>query len=330
MNIKLLISLALITLACASQMRQEKENFIFAQFKQFVSDYNKNYATIDEFISRFNNFKQNYLNVESFNLENTEATHRIGINIFSDMTIQEFRKTYLNLDFTSINMKETDDVIPTFTDLPKSLDWRQKGAVSPVKSQGSCGSCWAFSTVGNLEGIYKIKTGNLVTFSEQQLVDCDKVDKGCKGGWMQNGFDYIKNAGGLELSRDYAYIGREGNCRFDARKAAAVRVYGYIIKSHISPEEIKAFLQSGPLAIALNANSFYNYHDGILNQNASQCNPYTLNHGVTLIGYGVEGAVEYLIIKNSWGNRWGENGFIRIANNGTCGVNLYVSSAKLQ
>jgi cathepsin F len=335
MNTKIFITLALLALSLATQLSHEKESYIFAKFQQFMKDHNKNYNTIEEYISRFNTFKQNYQEIESFYLENDEKVyHEVGINQFSDMTFQEFSTNYLNLKFTGANLVATNNYeIPTLNDLPESLDWRQKGAVSPVKDQKQCGSCWAFSTVGNLEGLYQIKTGNLVTFSEQQLVDCDKVDQGCNGGLMENAFKYIEQAGGLETDKDYSYKGIGGKCNADKSKSA-VKVHDYYLKQDVSPQDYKTLLQNGPQAIAINANSFFQYTRGILKQNKRQCNPNGLNHGVTAVGYGVASIngekVEYVILKNSWGPRWGEDGFIRVANDGTCGVNKYVSSAILE
>jgi C1A family cysteine protease len=328
MNTKVLITLALVSLACTSQLTHEKESFIFAKFQQFMEDHNKNYGTIDEFASRFNTFKENYLDIERLTLENTEATHRVGINQFSDMTFEEFRKTYLNLDFTGADFKDTGAEIPSMEDLPESLDWRTKGAVSPVKNQGSCGSCWAFSTVGHLEGANQIKTGELVTFSEGELVDCDHVDHGCSGRLMGNAFKFIED-NGLETDKDYPYKPRRGQCKSD-RSKSAVGVKDFSVKQNVNSNDYKVLINQFPLAVAVNANSFFQYDSGILDLSSGKCDPSGLNHGVTVVGYGVENGVEYLIIKNSWGPNWGEAGYIRIANNGTCGINKYVSFATLR
>jgi len=214
---------------------------------------------------------------------------------------------------------------------PEEHDWRDHSAVSAVKDQASCGSCWAFSAVGNIEGINAIKNPSAAvkTFSEQQLVDCDKVDAGCNGGLMTNAFTYITQAGGLLSDADYKYTARRGTCRFSKDKVA-VKINGYVTVGEDEEEMKKAVHQTGPLAIAINASSFQWYDEGILDESAAECNPAGLNHGVTLVGYGVENGTPYWTIKNSWGKSWGETGYIRIARGkGTCGLNKDVSSAVL-
>jgi len=196
-----------------------------------------------------------------------------------------------------------------------------------------CGSCWAFSAVGNIEGQLQIKKGGkVIDLSPQQLVDCDKVDEGCNGGLMDTAFDYIKTAGGIQSSSDYPYSGSDSSCKFDVKKSVA-KVNGYNFAGTEDEEQIKTILyQTGPLAIAINATPLQFYFWGIFNPWFQWlCDPEGLNHGVVIVGYGVDGSTKYWIVKNSWGSSWGESGFFRIiAGKGACGVNKYVISATLE
>jgi len=228
------------------------------------------------------------------------------------------------------------DQAKTFTtlevsDAPASHDWREKGADLGVKDQGQCGSCWAFSTVGNLEGLNFIKNKSKDTFSEQQLVDCDKdEDQGCNGGLMENAFEYMLKAGGLQKDSDYKYTARDGKCKFDKKKVA-VQIKSWEAVSE-DEEQIKTYLFNvGPLAVALNADPLQWYTGGIIDEDESSCDPQALDHGVTLVGYGTEKGQDFWIVKNSWGKSWGEKGFFRMARGkGICGINTHVVSATLK
>jgi C1A family cysteine protease len=327
----LVLALALTSVVMAMHAH-EKDSYIFGRFQEFTVKHNKKYSSIEETVARFKVFQSNYARLESFSL-NSDRTYSVGINKFADMTPQEFRKTYRNLDINMLNVEKAKSEGLTFSEAaPESHDWRKEGAVGPVKDQGQCGSCWAFSTVGNLEGLNYIKTKKFVQFAEQQLVDCDKgQDQGCNGGLMENAFAYLKTAGGLEKSSDYKYTARDGTCKFDKSKSA-IQVTGSVFAKSQDEEEIKSFLYStGPLAIAINAEPLQFYNGGIIDADANECDPQSLDHGVTLVGYGSENGQDYWIVRNSWGSGWGEEGYFRFARGkGTCGVNTYVISATLQ
>jgi len=323
-----------LTVVLAFEPGHEKESYIFSKFQEFLTRENKRYNTVEEYMARFKIFRSNYEKLESFTLNRDSTTsHSQGITKFFDMTPQEFRRTYLNLKVTVLDTLRAQSEELTFTEstAPASHDWRDEKAVGPVKDQGACGSCWAFSTVGNLEGLNYIATKKMVQYSEQQLVDCDdQGDQGCNGGLMENAFKYIQKAGGIQTSADYKYTGRDGTCKFKKDKAA-LKVTGFAFAKSQDEEEIKEFLfTTGPLAIALNADPLQFYSGGIIDEDESSCDPQGLNHGVTLVGYGSENGKDYWIVKNSWGAGWGEQGFFKMARGkGTCGINTYVVSAKL-
>jgi cysteine peptidase B len=277
--------------------------------------------------------------METFKEEN--SSYKTGITKFSDLTHQEFAKTYLNLNYDALAVANFKPHIVKVTNAaPAAWDWRDKGYVSPVKDQGSCGSCWAFSTVANLEGLYYKKKGTMVTMSEQMLVDCDTYDSACNGGLMEYAFTWLQENGGIMTDTDYPYKGYKSSCRSDASKYVDMTITGYTKLGSssstwdpVDEDEIKEFLyETGPLAVALNANPLQTYSSGILDKTSSQCPTSGMNHAVTMVGYGHDDASnkDYWIVKNSWGASWGESGYFRIRRgNGTCGINCYITTAKV-
>jgi len=219
---------------------------------------------------------------------------------------------------------------------PDSFDWREKGAVNPVKNQGGCGSCWAFSAIGNIEGQYFRKTGSLIRFSEQQLVDCDKVDEGCNGGLMESAFKHLSENGGVMLEDDYQYAGFDDDCKFEQTKAKAGIASWKFAKSQDEGEIKQMLYETGPLAVALNATPLQFYFFGVFDPWFQLiCDPASLNHGVVIVGYGrtknmVFPDKDYWIVRNSWSSWWGESGYFRIVRgSGACGINTYVISAEV-
>jgi len=210
------------------------------------------------------------------------------------------------------------------------VDWRKQGFVSGVKDQGQCGSCWAFSTVANIEGQFVRNGGKLTQFAEQQLVDCDdNGDQGCNGGLMENAFEFLVKSGGLMAQEDYPYTASDDTCKFDESKVQ-VTLSSFEKYGSTDEEEIATFLaQTGPLSVAINADPLQFYSSGIVDEDESSCDPLGLNHGVTLVGYGTEGTSKYWIVKNSWGANWGEEGYFRVARGkGTCGINTDISTSE--
>ena len=309
------------------------DTIMFQQFQKFIKKYHKRYASINEYLARFEVFKRNVMAAFTEN-----ASYQTGITKFSDLTQQEFAKTYLNLNYDAMAVANFNPyVVQVKNAAPDAWDWREKGYVSPVKDQGSCGSCWAFSTVGNLEGLYYKEKQTMVTLSEQMLVDCDTYDSGCNGGLMENTFTWLKENGGIMTHTDYPYKGRKGTCQSDETKYVDMQITGYTKLGSgsstwdpVDEDEIKEFLyETGPLAVALNANPLQTYTGGILDKTSSQCPTSGMNHAVTMVGYGHDDASDkdYWIIKNSWGASWGEQGYFRIRRgNGTCGINCYITT----
>ena len=310
---------------------------IFKYFQKFVKKYDKKYSSVNEYLARYNTFRQNLLHLENNGL----LGQQLGITKFSDMTQQEFARTYLTLNYNSLAYINANPVqVKVTNEAPAAFDWRDKGVVSAVKDQGSCGSCWAFSTVANLEGLYALKKGVVKTFSEQYLVDCDTNDEGCNGGLMELSFEWLAvNDGGVMTDADYPYTGRKSTCRQDSSKYVDMKVTGWVKLgdggaeefSPVDEEAMKEFLyQTGPLAIALNATPLQFYMGGIADYGSWICDPSGINHAVTLVGYGSE-SKDYWIVKNSWGKSWGESGYFRMARGKeTCGINYYVTTATVE
>ncbi|KAL3843422.1 hypothetical protein ACJIZ3_000825 [Penstemon smallii] len=308
-------------------------------FAVFKRKFGKVYGTQEEHDYRFTIFKANLHRARRHQKLDPSAVH--GVTQFSDLTPREFRKHFLgvNRKLRLPSDAHKAPILPT-NDLPTGFDWREHGAVTPVKNQGSCGSCWSFSTTGALEGANFLATGNLVSLSEQQLVDCDhecdpeekgSCDSGCNGGLMNSALEYTLKAGGLMREEDYPYTGTDrGTCKLDKSKIAA-KVSNFSVVT-LDEEQIAANLvKNGPLAVAINAVYMQTYMKGV------SC-PYIcskrLDHGVLLVGYGDSGFAPirmkekpYWIIKNSWGPNWGEEGYYKICRgHNVCGVDSLVST----
>lgn len=316
-----LLATATLALHLPSFLKGKSEDPAVKQWQDWTKKYKKLYATQEETEYRFNVFKKNLGVIQWMQMTDESAVY--GPTQFADLTVEEFSSQYLTFRAARIPRDE-ERVYPEVGDLPDEWDWRTYGAVTPVRSQGSCGSCWAFSAGGNLEGRHFLKNGKLVNISTQQLVDCDnEKDEGCNGGFMEWAFEYINKTGGIMTNEDYPYVGHETTCRFDQSKVAIkVSNWTFFAKDEVAMQA--ALVENGPLSIALNASFLQFYLFGVFDP--VWC-PSSLNHGVTLVGYGEE-KKPYWIIKNSWGSSWGEKGYFRmIRGKAKCGVDQYTISA---
>jgi C1A family cysteine protease len=303
------------------------------KFSQWKAKYKKQYSSDTEENYRFRIFKQNYQFIQSHMKE--ERSYSIGTTEFADWTTEEFKSRYLGANPPSIRSSsvslggQESSTTPSVgvsvgvSTNPAALDWRLKKVVTPVKNQGSCGSCWAFSAAAALESVYAIRTGQLYNLSTQQLVDCTVSlgNAGCSGGWMDTAFKYTKT-NGTELWTDYPYVARDQKCAYNSSKVVFKnKGWVNIQKNNETAMEMAVALQPISIALKADASVFQLYKSGVINSTA--CGT-TINHAVTIVGYNNTASPPYWIIKNSWGTSWGEKGYVRIFKqlNGTLGKGI--------
>ncbi|KAK9117391.1 hypothetical protein Sjap_016338 [Stephania japonica] len=284
---------------------------------------------------RFNVFKENVKHIHNFNKK--DKPYKLKLNKFADMTNHEFSKSYAGSKVKHYKMFQgsslgTGNFSHGKTDpSPPSVDWRTKGAVTAIKDQGSCGSCWAFSTVVAVEGINQIKTKELVSLSEQELIDCDtdNNNQGCNGGLMDMAFEFIEQNGGLTTEQNYPYKARDGSCDSLKENYHAVTIDGHEDVPANDENALMKAVANQPVSVAIDAggSDFQFYSEGVY---TGECGT-ELNHGVAVVGYGktLDGT-KYWIVKNSWGPQWGEKGYIRILRDastegGKCGIAMQAS-----
>jgi C1A family cysteine protease len=315
---KFILILAII--GFASALKADSFHGLWSAWK---SQHNKVYAASEELV-RFGIFIENFQKINRLNAENDSA--RFALNKFADLTGTEFKALHATGAFYEPHRKfvAANSVSAPIRNLPDNVDWRNKGAVTPVKDQAQCGSCWAFSVTGLIEGFYFNNNGKLLSFSEQQIVDCDtEENEGCNGGWPYLAVEYAaKN--GLEVESDYPYTARDGKCKYQKSKAINVaNAYQFVTAN--STDQLKNALVSGPVSVLVEADesAFQFYSSGVVRKNCGA----DLDHAVLAVGYQKLGLYEAFIVKNSWGTSWGSDGYIFIGTDstqnkgqGVCGI----------
>jgi C1A family cysteine protease len=295
------------------------------KYQAWKVKFNKVYATIEEEAKAMATFAAN----DKFVIEHNQEGHSytVGHNAFSDLTSAEFAAMYTGYKTKDSYLRHkknyNNDLIKGFEAAPSAIDWVAKGAVTPVKNQGQCGSCWAFSTTGSTEGAYQIATGKLVSLSEQDLVDCDKVDHGCQGGLMDNGFNFIQQNNGLCSESSYPYTAADGTCNAQCTKV--VTVSGHEDVPKMDEKSLLVAASQHPVSVAIEADkpAFQMYKSGVFDN--AGCGT-QLDHGVLVVGYGTDNGKDYWKVKNSWGGAWGDQGYIRIVRNkNMCGISQCAS-----
>ncbi|XP_064114539.1 procathepsin L-like isoform X1 [Macrobrachium nipponense] len=334
-KMKYLCALVLIAVA-ASASAVSFFTVVMEEWESFKFEHSKKYESDTEETFRMKIFAENKQKIAAHNkLYHTGSkTYKLGMNKYGDMLHHEFVNMMngfrantsgagykANRGFQGAHFVEPpEDVV-----MPKSVDWREKGAVTEVKDQGSCGSCWAFSATGALEGQHYRQTGDLVSLSEQNLVDCSSKfgNNGCNGGLMDNAFQYIKVNGGIDTEKSYPYEAEDEPCRYNPANAGADDRGFVDVREGNENALKKAIATIGPVSVAIDASqdSFQFYQHGVYSD--PDCSAENLDHGVLAVGYGTtEDGQDYWLVKNSWSKSWGDQGYIKIARNqnNMCGI----------
>jgi len=307
------------------------------KFRDFKLKYKKTYRSIDEEIDRLKIFRANLAEIEAHN--SGRSSYKKGVNQFTDLTKEEFKDTYLGLKTFPSSLSSAErrlrEARNTTRQLPDSVNWVDEGAVTGVKNQGACGSCWAFSLTSQVESYNYLATGQLVELSTQQVTSCTPNTLscggtgGCRGSVTQLGFNYLQLFGAV-ADADWPYVsgttGDGGQCDYDLNKMTpVVGMAGY---NSLTPNDEDAIMhhiaEVGPLAIAADASNWGSYQGGVFDGCSFEEN-ISINHGIQLVGYGTEfgplGTFDYWLVRNSWGESWGENGYIKLKRTNQCGVN---------
>ena len=318
-----LVLLATTFFAVCNSQTLLNENEIWSRFTNFQEKFAKKYENVQELETRFAVFRENFRNIITHNADRNQS-FTMGVNQFTDLTPEEFKAQMIRGLKAPVGSFGCGTFSNSASGAPASIDWRTKGAVTTVKDQGQCGSCWTFSSTGAMEGAWAIAKGQLIDLAEQELVDCAGLkygSMGCNGGQMEGAFKFIIENGQCAAS-SYPYTAKDGTCHSCSAVAHATSC------SDVKPNDqlsLKAAVAKQHVAVAIEADTkyFQSYSGGVLT--SSSCGT-SLDHGVLAVGYGEENGQKYWLVKNSWSTSWGEQGYVKIGRSestndaGICGI----------
>ncbi|CAF0818349.1 unnamed protein product [Didymodactylos carnosus] len=295
----------------------------------FKTVHAKQYSSISEELQRRDIWTKNIAKIQAHNLEADLGLHTftMKMNKYGDLSDEEFRKTMYGLKTDQRIEKNFDRhtfIPPSNIVLPAAIDWRKEGYVTDIKDQQQCGSCWAFSATGALEGQHFKKYKKLNTLSDQNLIDCSGKygNEGCNGGYMDSSFQYIKDNKGIDTQDSYPYEARDGDCRFKAENVGANDTGFVDIKTGNETDLQIAIATVGPISIAIDCqhDSFRFYSSGVYDE--PQCSTSMLDLAILAVGYDTINGQDYYIVKNGWGKSWGMEGYIWMSRNknNQCGI----------
>ncbi|KAL6865208.1 hypothetical protein ACP4OV_016359 [Aristida adscensionis] len=300
------------------------EDAMKARHEMWMVEYGRTYKDEMEKAHRFKVFKENIEFIERSNRAAGNRKYLLVINKFADLSNKEFRAMYTRSDPLSSTMAKKISGFKyanvTLTDLPEEVDWTKKGAVTKIKEQKECGCCWAFCVVAAVEGLHQIKTGQLLSLSAQELLDCTGISHDCTDGIKNQAFKYIIRTGGIATEDAYPYTGKKGECR---TVEPAVKITGYKRVPRDDEDALAEAVAHQPVAVGVEASKFQFYKDGVFLGKDCGTHP---NHGLTVVGYGSHDGTKYWLLKNQWGESWGENGYMRLERGtNACGIAKYAS-----
>lgn len=292
---------------------------LYMEFTDWRESQNKFYRDNCELKQSFRNWRYNKHLIDEHEARN--KTYGLELNKFADILWHTKFNKISNKEMKTQSFKKPSIIFEDYSKLPKAVDWRLKGYVTPIKNQGQCGSCWTFSTTGAIEGLLAKSGEGLVPLSESQIVDCDKLGNGCNGGTMDLGFEYARQ-NGLESEVNYPYVPVDGHCNYN-KKQALYKIGGHIDVKGGELGLQKAVAEQGPVSVAIDAShhTFQLYGGGVYED--KDCSETQLDHGVLVVGYNTTmDGKDYWIVKNSWGEDWGNQGYIYMVRNrgNNCGI----------
>lgn len=325
-NLSFLVAMGLVALASAASVMPSNPD-LDSRWLEWKTAHTKGYTDSAEEMERRMVWEENLKRISMHNLDHSlgKKGFRLGMNKYGDLRLHEVRATMNGYKTSNLTKSQGSTFLtPNNVQLPDEVDWRTKGYVTPIKDQGQCGSCWAFSTTGSLEGQTFKKTSKLISLSEQNLVDCSSAEgnMGCNGGLMDQGFQYVIDNGGIDSEECYPYEAMDEKCHYK-KSCDSAEVTGFTDVTSGDEQALKeAVATVGPISVAIDAShqSFQLYESGVYDE--PECSSTELDHGVLVVGYGTENGQDYWLVKNSWGTSWGLEGYIKMSRNrnNQCGI----------